>query len=261
MGNIERLIVLTVLLLTAVVLAVSLRRDGDESTTGAPLDDARRTIAERIGASDGAAAAGEPTLASELQPSRADNPRGAAGSEVDRAAPRDLGRASPTSPNPNGARFPTLRDRSELRPTSLSDLMAYTAKPGDTWQALALRFYGDAQYESVLRAANEGLAVPPAGQDLLVPMYDAAAIASARAPLAAVLDAAAAPGAAGTRAAPGAPDGSGARLHEVKPGETLSSIAKAELGSAARWKEIAALNSDVLADPDQIKVGMRLRLP
>ena len=49
------------------------------------------------------------------------------------------------------------------------------------------------------------------------------------------------------------------RTHTVVAGETLFSIAQAELGSGARWNEIAVLNG--LDAPHVIRIGMRLAIP
>ncbi len=51
-------------------------------------------------------------------------------------------------------------------------------------------------------------------------------------------------------------------LHEVKPNETLSSIAQQTLGDANRWPEIYRLNKDRIgSDPDKIAPGMILEIP
>jgi LysM repeat protein len=52
-----------------------------------------------------------------------------------------------------------------------------------------------------------------------------------------------------------------ARTYTVKPGDTLSQIAKEQLGSAGSYMKIFDLNKDVLTDPDKIKPGQVLRLP
>lgn len=49
------------------------------------------------------------------------------------------------------------------------------------------------------------------------------------------------------------------RIHTVRAGETLSSIARQELGAQARWKEIAALNG--LTEPYRLRAGAELKLP
>ncbi len=49
--------------------------------------------------------------------------------------------------------------------------------------------------------------------------------------------------------------------HEVRTGESLSSIAQCELGDGDRWTELAALNDDRIDDPDVIEAGWALVLP
>lgn len=52
-----------------------------------------------------------------------------------------------------------------------------------------------------------------------------------------------------------------ARTYTVKPGDTLSAIAKAHLGSANAYMKIFELNTDQLTDPNKIKPGQVLKLP
>lgn len=49
--------------------------------------------------------------------------------------------------------------------------------------------------------------------------------------------------------------------HEVQRGETLSSIAGKYLGSQARFYDIFEANKDQLRDANDLKVGMKLRIP
>jgi len=49
------------------------------------------------------------------------------------------------------------------------------------------------------------------------------------------------------------------RWYEVKPNDTLTSIARKELGSVAFWKEIQKLNPNV--EPKKLRPGDRVRLP
>jgi nucleoid-associated protein YgaU len=51
------------------------------------------------------------------------------------------------------------------------------------------------------------------------------------------------------------------KTYTVKPGDTLSGIAKEHLGSAGAYMKIFELNKDQLTDPDKIKPGQVLRLP
>lgn len=51
------------------------------------------------------------------------------------------------------------------------------------------------------------------------------------------------------------------RVHVVAPGETLGTIARKVYGSSKHWKTILDANKDVMATPETMRVGMRLRLP
>jgi nucleoid-associated protein YgaU len=55
--------------------------------------------------------------------------------------------------------------------------------------------------------------------------------------------------------------GAGARTYTVKPGDTLSKIAKEHLGDANAYMKIFNANTDQLSDPDKIKPGQVLNLP
>ncbi len=49
--------------------------------------------------------------------------------------------------------------------------------------------------------------------------------------------------------------------YTVKPGDTLSKIAKDHLGNANAYMDIFNANRDQLSDPDKIKPGQVLKLP
>ncbi|MCX5377224.1 LysM peptidoglycan-binding domain-containing protein [Streptomyces sp. NBC_00091] len=52
------------------------------------------------------------------------------------------------------------------------------------------------------------------------------------------------------------------RTYTVKPGDSLSAIARRELGNEGRWRELYAMNRGVVgANPDLIRPGMVLTLP
>jgi nucleoid-associated protein YgaU len=60
---------------------------------------------------------------------------------------------------------------------------------------------------------------------------------------------------------PAAGAATAAKTYTVKPGDTLSGIAKAELGNANAYMKIFDANKDQLSDPDKIKPGQVLKLP
>ncbi len=49
--------------------------------------------------------------------------------------------------------------------------------------------------------------------------------------------------------------------YTVKPGDSLSLIAKNLWGDAMRWKEIFEANRDQINDPNLIRVGQVLKIP
>jgi nucleoid-associated protein YgaU len=49
--------------------------------------------------------------------------------------------------------------------------------------------------------------------------------------------------------------------YEVKPGDTLSSIAKQFYGDPSLYSRIFAANRDQVKNADLIKVGQKLRIP
>lgn len=53
----------------------------------------------------------------------------------------------------------------------------------------------------------------------------------------------------------------GGSTYTVQKGDSLSKIAKNELGDANAWKKIFEANRDVLDDPDKIFPGQVLKLP
>jgi nucleoid-associated protein YgaU len=68
-------------------------------------------------------------------------------------------------------------------------------------------------------------------------------------------------------AAPSAPSGgsvsagTGAKAYTVKAGDTLSKIARDQLGNANAYMDIFNANKDQLSDPDKIKPGQVLKMP
>jgi nucleoid-associated protein YgaU len=51
------------------------------------------------------------------------------------------------------------------------------------------------------------------------------------------------------------------RTYTVKPGDSLSKIAKREYGDAAKWRKIFEANRDQIKDPDLIQPGWELKIP
>jgi nucleoid-associated protein YgaU len=62
-------------------------------------------------------------------------------------------------------------------------------------------------------------------------------------------------------AGPPASAAAAAKTYTVKAGDTLSAIAKSQLGDAGAYMKIFDANKDQLSDPDKIKPGQVLKLP
>jgi len=57
------------------------------------------------------------------------------------------------------------------------------------------------------------------------------------------------------------PNAKAGATYTVKPGDTLSKIAKVHLGDANAYMKIFEANKDQLTDPDKIKPGQVLKIP
>lgn len=73
------------------------------------------------------------------------------------------------------------------------------------------------------------------------------------------------PGAAGASTGEGTSQGTSTgasqRTYTVKPGDTLSAIAKDQLGDGGSYMSIFEANRDQLTDPDKIRPGQVLKIP
>jgi len=67
-------------------------------------------------------------------------------------------------------------------------------------------------------------------------------------------------GSSSTAPSPGHDGGAGA-TYVVKPGDSLSKIAKHHYGDPNQWHKIYEANKDRIQDPDMIQPGWTLRLP
>jgi nucleoid-associated protein YgaU len=268
MGNFEKLVVLTVLFLSAIVLAFSLNDDGVVEAA-APLEAARKAMQEEAStdrAKTGLERDRTGLLNSEVTPrgSEADEVPGnlekpgstaqdGATSTPVRPGLNSAGRGTPTGPHEGPGRLRILRDATGLEVTSLDEFHVYEVQEGDTWNALARRFYRDTSFLPQLRTANEELTDLVAGERILVPVYDLAFGAGERAPYEPTARRESTPSEKGTA--------SGVRVVVIGEGDTLSSISKDVFGTTTRWEEIYEANTDVLSSPDRLKLGMKLRIP
>lgn len=146
------------------------------------------------------------------------------------------------------AQTPKAADRPEV---DLRDIKRHSVASGDSLWGIAAKYYGDGHLYKNLAAYNadrvgEGGAVHPGATILIPPKH---ILLAGSVP---VTD----PRPAGTT-----PKQADTREYTVKSGDTLGEIAKRELGSAKRWREIVELNKDVIDDPDNVAAGTKIKLP
>lgn len=135
----------------------------------------------------------------------------------------------------------------------------YVVKSGDSPARIAKRQLGSESRVNEILALNPGINPKnlKVGQELILPAGAAPATASVEP----VKVAAAKPVTASAPKATPAPKATakGGRSYKVQKGDTLSAIARRELGAASRSSEIQALNPGL--DPAKLKVGQSITLP
>jgi nucleoid-associated protein YgaU len=145
----------------------------------------------------------------------------------------------------------------------------YVVSEGETLAAVAKKMYGPeegnriANIKRIFEANSDILKSPDqvvAGQKLLIPpplppLTPKPADVLSKA-LFEKVDAIGKQAAA--KVPPKAPE---SRWYVVQDTDNLWKIAASQLGSGARWEEIAKLNADILKSNDALDVGMRIRLP
>lgn len=281
MGKVEKVIVLSVLTLIALILVVSwtvddpiqAAKNADPKPAAAPADMLAQTPSSANPAPFGAPANGAANGA--VSPTSV-VPGGVAQPPLSTQKPAPSALLSSSVQGlPAGAALLSLDG---LEDSYLPDMKFYTWREGDSFRLVAHRYYGDFRKLTLLRKVNEGRTEVKPGQKIFVPVFDIegdagalAATPNVAADMVATNDAkpsaakattakTATPKKADAKEEP-AKSASGKRIHVVKEGESLWKIAKAELGNGGRWKEIYEANKDVLSSPEAVKKGQKLRIP
>ena len=263
MGKVEKVVVLGVLFLIAVILVVSLTVDDplDKAKVAipgaAPVEktagpESKTPVAKGTEVAQGAGAA--TTVAPATTQA---TPSTLLSANVATEPPSAPARAADALTMPAGT---MLKTGAGLQDSFMPDMKFYTWQSGDTFRSVAAKYYGDATKVTMLRRVNEDRYDVAPGEKIFVPVFDLDA-APETAALANASQPAAAPATTAAAAKPAPTTASGARVHVVKEGESLWKIAKQELGSGARWNEIYDANRDVLSSPEALHTGLKLKIP
>ncbi|MFH1109375.1 MAG: LysM peptidoglycan-binding domain-containing protein [Planctomycetota bacterium] len=190
---------------------------------------------------------------------------------------RRLGNPAPDSgatgaPNPQTA-LPS-GSRSSPRPESSANLAPYTVAPGDTLSKIALAQFGNKSRASInaIFEANRSILTSPdtlkAGLVLSLPALEAAPRAAKSESPKPESPTAKAPTPARTEEGKSHPSKKSVekpapapRWYQVRKNDRYVSIAREQLGDAARWRELHELNKDKFPDPKMIREGVRIKLP
>jgi nucleoid-associated protein YgaU len=276
-GKLEKVVVLTVLFLVALILGVSLNAPegvakpdptaiaADEAALDAEPAPQRSAPISRPpsdkGGTGGTGAAKKAVAPSALAPTtvaagdpaarplaphgglvQADlqRPAGPAGT-LSTAPPAVVEAAAPAATAPpasSAAQDGKLQTMVGLSPSLSDEFMIYTWQEGDTFAGVAERYFGSRLHVNRLLRNNEGI------EDRQLRAGDQI-----------LIPAHAAGEAAGTAVA------SGATTYEVQAGDVLGTISMNVYGTSKSWRKIYDANRDVLADPNRLVVGQVLRIP
>ncbi|MHC4377140.1 MAG: LysM peptidoglycan-binding domain-containing protein [Planctomycetota bacterium] len=296
MGSFEKLVVLTVIFLSAVVLTISLNHQTDAKEGASPadvrreqqsnlpstpvvdLDEERSAQVEppvTEGAPENDAPENNALLSAEARP--LEDSAGADAETLQNDNPfRPGANAAGATPQPPVSTVEVTQGRPQTVEGKLITLEGLTASPiagvfvyvpveGDTWTKLSQRFYGSTRFQRSMMQDNEGYPLEP-GRGIYV--YADPSVVDERdafeAQPARDLPGSSRPsgsGDVGEVVESDSDQGATHRSYTVQDGDTLSSIAYDHYGRASLWRRIWDANLDVLPNPDDLRVDQVLRIP
>lgn len=274
MGNLEKFGILVIVILVVVVGVVAITPKDQVDAALFPTDAPPPADAERVdpltdvGVQDGGVAGGTEVGTGDATATDARGwpipPAGATASDLPPASGGTLGGSSGTGTgtgtNAAGGQGGTSTSVAPPVPAA-PQATEYTVQKGDTPSKIAAKLLGRASLWTLIAEANPGLDPKrmKIGQVLKIPARPDAQGATAQAPQPTPVQGVVPPTPPTTTVTE--PASTAERTIVVQPGETLTGISRRELKSSARWREIQALNEDVLHGSDKLRGGMKLRIP
>lgn len=226
-----------VVILLAVAVAVWNRQAGNEAAGAAGA------VAGAEGVLTGAFSGAPPAPAPSGPPSPADPPA------VALVPPAPV--PTPESPATTPTAEPALTPAPAPAVPEPAPERTYRTRAGDTLSGIARQLYGREGLWHRIYEANRAIIPNPdvlsEGLTLVIPPGpDATTTPAAPAP---------------ATSAPAAETPTGERTYVVRDGDTLTRIAREQLGDTARVREIFERNRDRLPSPDALRAGMEIVLP
>lgn len=298
MGSFEKLVVLTVIFLSAVVLTISLNHQTDAKEGASPADvrreqqsnlpstpvvdlDAERLAGAKTQAVGDApesnallSAEARPLEGTDFSPQEQANPFRPAANVAGATPQLAVSTVEVTQRRPQVLEG-KLISLEGLAASPIAGVFVYVPAEGDTWTKLSQRFYGSTRFQRSMMQDNDNLPLEP-GQGIYV-YADPSVVAERRAfeaqptrdlpgssrpsgsgDVGEVVGNSSAPNSSGPNASE---PGATHRSYTVQNGDTLSSIAYDHYGRASLWRRIWDANLDVLANPDDLRVDQVLRIP
>ncbi|MCE9592216.1 MAG: LysM peptidoglycan-binding domain-containing protein [Planctomycetes bacterium] len=199
----------------------------------------------------------EPAVLPPTQPGQVSNGVTVPGPQAGLAS-NNLG--TPTVLPPTPAATPTV--------TEPKPLATHTVVKGDSVYQIAKKYYRNGEKWQLIREANPGHVGSEGelqvGTQLKIPaLPDATPAIPAPSKPATIVDAGSTvvEPVAPEKAPSAAHEGIPVRIIEVKAGQSLTQIAREQLGSGNRWHELLELNKDQISSAKDLKLGMKIKVP
>jgi len=227
MGKFEKIVVLAVLFLVTLILVVSLNTD-EPKTLHASLGGVEEGTPEDPG---------DP--ASDLMKWRAEDADGLESTAFDPSTALLSGRFDGRAQSGHAVMLPQgsiLCDAAGLVETPDPQRFRHYVVVGETYESLALRYYGDVSLIGMLQRANDDLREAPSAESVILPAFNPDVNHSGRL--------------SGT-------------TYRVLEGDNLSKISLKFYGDAkeASWDQILQANLHQISSPRDLRPGMVLRIP
>ena len=260
MGNFEKLVVLTVLFLAVIILGVSVHQAGEAELSNDPLNPVEELASKPQEKPSKETTSPDNAMLSSLtdRGSRTEAPNEVVErpdfskpTETPATQPANTTKPEAKPSQPAVKRGLLLTTESLVEPMFGNDYLVYTWKSGDNAVALAEKYYGDRNMRDLILLSNEGSKFRP-GDQINLPIRDLRTTAGQR------------PAKDPVPAHPVTERQETAAnvvMYTVKDGDSLWGIAKEAYGKGTEWEKIYKANLDVMKSENDIKAGMKLRLP